>query len=110
MNILKLIRSIAFIAIAIVAFILADKIDDMPYGDYVTSSIYGGDAYTGIQNASADTGCNVYKGNQIMQRGFKYIFFLTGLGFLAVGATGFPIRQSGIHNAEASSEEKENEN
>lgn len=59
----------------------------MNNGDYVSSSVYGGDAYTGMQNASAETGCNVYKGNQIMQKGFKYTFILVGLGFLAVGLT-----------------------
>ena len=59
----------------------------MNNGDYVSSSMYGGDAYTGIQNASAETGCNVYKGNKIMQKGFKYTFILAGLGFLSIGVT-----------------------
>jgi hypothetical protein len=84
---LKIVRSIAFIIIAIVAFIFSSKIDDMNDGGYVSSSVYGGDAYTGIQNASAETGCNVYKGNQIIQKGFKYTFILIGLGFLVVGLT-----------------------
>lgn len=87
MKILKLIRSIGFIVIAIVAFTFANKIDDMGNGDYVSSSRYGGDAYTGMQNASAETGCNVYKGNQITQKGFKYVFILSGLGFLVLGLT-----------------------
>lgn len=87
MNTLKIVRSIAFVIIAIVAFTFSSKIDDMNNGDYVSSSRYGGDAYTGIQNASAETGCNVYKGNQIMQKGIKYTFILIGLGFLAVGLT-----------------------
>lgn len=87
MKLLKLIRSIAFIIIAIIAFNFASRIDDMGNGDYVSSSRYGGDAYTGMQNASAETGCNVYKGNQIMQKGFKYIFILTGWVFLVVGLT-----------------------
>lgn len=87
MKLLKIIRSIAFITIAIVAFTFSSKIDDMGNGHYVSSSRYGGDAFTGIQNASADTGCNVYKGNQIIQKGFKYAFILAGLGFLAIGLT-----------------------
>lgn len=93
MKILKLIRSIAFIVIAIIAFTFANKIDDMGNGDYVSSSRYGGDAYTGIQNAAAETGCNVYKGTQIVQKGFKYTFILAGLGFLAIGLT--PILPTG---------------
>ena len=87
MKYLKIVRSIAFIIIAIVSFTFSSKIDDMNDGDYVSSSRYGGDAYTGIQNASAETGCNVYKGNQIIQKGFKYTFILTCLGFLVVGLT-----------------------
>lgn len=55
MGILKYIRSIGFIAIAVMSFIFANKIDDMRTGDYVSSSRYGGDAYTGMQNASANT-------------------------------------------------------
>lgn len=31
----------------------------VPSGDSISHSIYGGDAYTGIQNAAADTGNNV---------------------------------------------------
>lgn len=87
MNALKIVRSIAFVIISIVAFTFSSKIDDMNNGDYVSSSRYGGDAYTGMQNASAETGCNVYKGNQILQKGFKYTFILVGLGFLAIGIT-----------------------
>lgn len=87
MKMLKIIRSVAFIIIAIVAFTFSSKIDDMGNGDYVSSSRYGGDAYTGMQNASAETGCNVYKGNQIIQKGFKYAFILAGLSFLAIGLT-----------------------
>lgn len=102
MKILKLIRSIAYIAIAIVAFTFANKIDDMRNGDYVSSSRYGGDAYTGIQNAAAETGCNVYKGAQIMQKGFKYTFILTGLGFLAIGLT--PIFPTGGNISQQSAE------
>ncbi len=87
MKALKLIRSFGFIVIAIVSFVFANKVDDMRIGEYVSSSTYGGDAYTGIQNAAADTGSNVYKGNQIIQKGFKYIFILSGFGFLVVGLT-----------------------
>lgn len=100
MKILKLIRSIAFIAIAIVAFTFANKIDDMGNGDYVSSSRYGGDAYTGIQNAAAETGCNVYKGSQIVQKGFKYTFILVGLGFMAIGLTPiFPNSNNRLQNS-----------
>lgn len=87
MKVLTILRSVAFVIIAIVSFTFSSKIDDMRSGDYVSSHQYGGDAYTGIQNASAETGCNVYKGNELVQKGFKYLFILTGLGFLAVGLT-----------------------
>ena len=87
MKIFTTIRSIAFIAIAIVSFCFAISIEDMSVGRDVSSYQYGGDAYTGIQNAAAETGCNVYQVAQIERKGFEFIFILTGLGFLAVGLT-----------------------
>lgn len=33
--------------------------DSSLYGDYIASESYGGDAYTGIQNAAADTANNI---------------------------------------------------
>ena len=45
-------------------------------GSYIRSNIYGGDAYTGIQNAAADTGNNVrIVGNDIIK----------GIGMLEIG-------------------------
>ncbi|MBQ9862063.1 MAG: zinc-ribbon domain-containing protein [Clostridia bacterium] len=34
--------------------------DSSLYSDYIASESYGGDAYTGIQNAAADTGNNIF--------------------------------------------------
>ncbi len=52
---------VAFLAIAIVSVVLANKCAslDTYTGIYVAHEIYGGDAYTGIQQASADTANNI---------------------------------------------------
>ncbi len=49
---------------------------------------YGGDAYTGIQNAGAQTANNVYNGNSIMRFGFGCILLVGGLALIAVGLRG----------------------
>lgn len=81
----KIFRAIACIIIAIVAFNFSSKINKLDDGHSVSKSYYGGDAYTGIQHAAAETGTNVHEHAGITQKGFQYLFILTGLGFLAAG-------------------------
>ena len=51
-------------------------------GYYESSSSYGGDAYTGIQNAAAQTANNVKALSEIAKMGFA--FFLIALGLIAI--------------------------
>lgn len=51
-------------------------------GYYESSSSYGGDAYTGIQNAAAQTANNVKALSEIAKTGFA--FFLIALGLIAI--------------------------
>ena len=55
------------------------------HGGYILHKYYGGDAYTGIQNATADAGNNVLYLEALMQRVFRYAFIITGLGFIFYG-------------------------
>lgn len=55
------------------------------HGGYILHKYYGGDAYTGIQNATADAGNNVLYLEALMQRVFRYAFIITGLGFILYG-------------------------
>ena len=80
-------RSIILIVVGIIALGLSIKcftIDDL---DYATKSMYGGDAYTGIQNAAAITSRNVKELASIIQFGFGSILLVMGLGFIGYGLT-----------------------
>lgn len=80
-------RSIVLIIVGIIAIGLSIKcysIDDL---DYETNSYYGGDAYTGIQNAAATTSKNVKDLAGIVQFGFGSILLVMGLTLVGVGLT-----------------------
>lgn len=80
-------RSIVLIIVGIVALGLSIKcfsIDDL---NYASNSMYGGDAYTGIQNAAATTSKNVKELAGIVQFGFGSILLVMGLGLVGLGLT-----------------------
>ena len=52
------------------------------YSEYVT---YGGDAYTGIQNAAAETANNVKEMNKIISFGFGSVLLVIGASMLGIG-------------------------
>ena len=93
----KRIKSVAFITIGIIAIIFAivffvksGNRDDV--GSYESYKTYGGDAYTGIQNAAAQTANNVYYTNKNLialyenvSNGFGAVFFISGLTFITLG-------------------------
>lgn len=87
MKIIQIIRSSSFIVISIFSFIFADSIDSVFTGYHISNETYGADAYTGIQNATAQTGINIRMGNDIIAEGFQYLFILIGLFFLLTGLT-----------------------
>lgn len=55
-------------------------------GSYEWYGTYGGDAYTGIQNAAAQTSNNVLSTNKILKFGFGSVLLITGLLSAVVGA------------------------
>ena len=78
-------RSTVFIVIGIIAIGLAIgcySIDDL---HYEAINIYGGDAFTGIQNAAAVTSRNVKELAAIVQFGFGSVLFVMGLTLVGVG-------------------------
>ena len=80
-------RSIVLIVIGVIAIGLSIKcytIDDL---SYESSSMYGGDAFTGIQNAAATTSKNVKELAAIVQFGFGSVLLVTGLALVGVGLT-----------------------
>ena len=48
------------------------------YYDYVSHTTYGGDAYTGIQNAAADTANNVNQLGHGLNSAFSWLFVILG--------------------------------
>ena len=62
-------------------------------GSYEYSATYGGDAYTGIQNAAAQTANNVTALSKIAKTGFA--FFLIVLGLIAIFYFAMKLGKSG---------------
>lgn len=58
-------------------------------GYTVSFETYGGDAYTGIQNAAARTASNIARSNELNALGFGGILVIAGLVMLAFGISGF---------------------
>lgn len=80
-------RSIVLILVGIIAIGLSIKcytIDDL---DWEPRSTYGGDAYTGIQNAAAMTSRNVKELASIVQYGFGSVLLVMGFTLVGVGLT-----------------------
>ena len=82
----------AFIAIALVSLIFAIVCFTMESGYETWDEKYGGDAYTGIQNAAADTACNVVDTNNIIKTIGGFAFIIVGFAF---GTIGFANLQEG---------------
>ena len=83
------IRAILFIIVGIVAICFAVNIADAGVGSYVMTHSYGGDAYTGIQNAAAETGQNVKDLAELIRKGFQFLFWIWGLTMIASGISSF---------------------
>ena len=81
------IRTEVFIFIGLISVVLS--IVCFVYGDlkFEQRSMYGGDAFTGIQNAAAVTSENVMILAKIVKIGFGSVLLVAGLGFLGFGLT-----------------------
>lgn len=67
-----------FLALGILATIFAIVIYDYDVGLPESYKSYGGDAYTGIQQAAAQTANNVFNLAEIVQTGFAFILLIHG--------------------------------
>ena len=76
-KILPIVGVIAGIASIIIGFTCSEF--NFYYSGTVSKESYGGDAYTGIQNASAQTATNVFNVYQCLQAFCKYFFILFGV-------------------------------
>ena len=80
-------RTILLCAAGIISVALSVRCFSFKDLDYEQSSMYGGDAYTGIQNAAAMTSKNVKELASIVQFGFGSVLLVSGLTLLAFGLT-----------------------
>ena len=67
----------------LVSIILGFVISDMSTGSWESNSSYGGDAYTGIQNAAAQTANNVQYLAEILKTGMSYVLIIFGIAMIA---------------------------
>lgn len=80
-------RKIFYCIVGVVSLALSVMCFCSEKGDEVFRHYYGGDAYSGIQNASADAGTNVYCLTKIVAKGFGSVLLVGGLALLATGLT-----------------------
>lgn len=78
----KAYASIGGIAVGAISVFCSFTLFFARIGSSVQKNTYGGDAYTGIQNAAASTGNNVYDLASICSRGFGLILLIIGLALI----------------------------
>ena len=86
-RIIKLVCS-ALICLLGLVMLVQGLFDGTPkyYGSYVEDQTYGGDAYTGIQNAVGDTANNVKNAGVFLSETIEKAYLFGGLLMMAVGA------------------------
>ena len=82
---MKKVCSILLIAIGIVSIVLSIVVFAKDTGNWERENLYGGDAYTGIQNAAAQTANNVQELSKIAKLGFGSILLIGGAALVVCG-------------------------
>lgn len=82
---MKKLLGVYLLCIGIFAVIMAIVIFDSYSGMYGYRENYNGDAYTGIQNATAQTATNVLQTNYILKKGLGSILMAGGLSLIGIG-------------------------
>lgn len=75
----KIICNVLGVISGIVSIIFGFIVYNGKNGLYIEQKSYGGDAYTGIQNAMAEVGSNINYLNQNIQEGLGYVLIAIGL-------------------------------
>lgn len=78
----KMLQNIFGIISGIISIIYAFIIKTMENGDVVNTITYGGDAYTGMQNAGAQTANNIFHLNEMIQTGLFAFFLIFGIALI----------------------------
>ena len=81
----KKVAKIAFVLIGVLALVLALISFTAEVGFSESDNRYGGDAYTGIQYAAAQTARNLVAVGEMLQKGIGSILVVHGLAFITIG-------------------------
>ena len=82
---MKKAKSTFLLVVGLLSIILSIVCFSLNIGARERDNAYGGDAYTGIQNASAQTANNVYYLNKIVKTGIGSILLVAGCAFIICG-------------------------
>ena len=86
---MKKIRKLILLAAGVLAIILGIVSFGKDAGSYESNLSYGGDAYTGIQNASAQAANNTMYLAEITRFGFGSVLLVGGLVLVSAGIASF---------------------
>lgn len=87
---LKKIAAILFVIVGILSICLAISAYDMSTGNYEYNESYGGDAYTGIQNAAAQGANNTIKVAEAITFASGSVLLVAGFAMIVVGVNTWP--------------------
>ena len=96
-------KTIAVLALvfAIITSILSLAVFVSDEGRYTSHETYGGDAYTGIQNAAADTAVNIMLLNEVVHVGFGGILLVGAFAFFLVSVRYFQLAKEEIASVQS---------
>lgn len=84
---MRLLRSILLTAVGILSIIFSIRCFNMEDGSYEPNATYGGDAYTGMQNASAQAANNIQDLTKNVNQGMGFMLMIAGLTLVSVGVS-----------------------
>ena len=81
-KLIMIIKNVCGIAIGIIALVKSSSVNGDSFYHFTEHNFYGGDAYTGIQNAAADAANNAANLSKCICAGFSAILLIAGLVLL----------------------------
>lgn len=80
---MRYIRSVIFVIAGAFSIFCGVSVNDLPIGEIVEFKEYGGDAYSGIQQASAHTALNIVYLSKIVKEGASGMLYICGITLIA---------------------------
>ena len=102
------VRSKIFMIIGVLSIIMSIVCFSSKVPNGESDIVYGGDAYTGIQNASASTSRAVVELAKITKLGFGSVLLIAGFTLIGIGST-IPVQRKTEEN-DSSDEPSEKDN